>query len=71
MSPNWQDYVTPPPDIDWKLLLMKILKCFGHMHDDWYEEYWYKFGVTKEEGKRIVEGMKSMIKKHEDCPLDL
>jgi hypothetical protein len=25
------------------------------MHDDWYEEYWYKFGVTKEEGKRIVE----------------
>ena len=55
MSPNWQDYVTPPPDTDWKLLLMKILKCFGHMHDDWYEEYWYKFGVTREEGKKVVE----------------
>jgi|TARA_R110000744_G_scaffold335652_1_gene440972 hypothetical protein len=55
MSPKWQDYVTPPPDIDWKLLLMKILNCFGLMHDDWYEQYWAKFGVTREEGKRIVE----------------
>jgi len=25
------------------------------MHDDWYEEYWHKFGVTREEGRRIVE----------------
>ena len=50
MSHNWQDYVTSPPDIDWKLLLMKILNCFGHMDDDWYEEYWHKFGVTREEG---------------------
>mgnify|MGYP003648041189 FL=1 len=40
---------------DWKLLLMKILNCFGHMDDDWYEQYWYKFDITKEEGKRIVE----------------
>ena len=55
MSPKWQDYVTPPPDIDWKLLLMKILNCFGHMEDDWHEEYWHKFGVTREQGKRVVE----------------
>ena len=40
---------------DWKLLLMKILNCFGHVDDDWYEQYWYKFGVTKEEGRKIVE----------------
>ena len=40
---------------DWKLLLRRILSCWGHIHDDWYEEYWYKFGVTKEEGKRLVE----------------
>ena len=25
------------------------------MNDDWYEQYWHKFGVTKEEGKRVVE----------------
>jgi hypothetical protein len=25
------------------------------MHDDWYEQYWAKFGVTREEGRRIVE----------------
>ena len=40
---------------DWKLLLMRILNCFGYMHDDWYEQYWAKFGVTKEEGRKIVE----------------
>ena len=40
---------------DWKLLLMRILSCWGHIHDDWYEEYWHKFGVSKEEGKRLVE----------------
>ena len=55
MSPKWQDYVSPPSDIDWKLLLMKILNCWGHIHDDWYEEYWYKFGISKEEGKKLVE----------------
>jgi len=66
VSSKWQDYVTPPPDTDWKLLLMKILKCFGHMHDDWYEQYWHKFGVTKEEGKRIVEEYEKLEqKKHE------
>ena len=42
-------------DPDWKLLLMRILNCWGHIHDDWYEEYWHKFGVSKEEGKRLVE----------------
>jgi len=47
--------MTEKEDIDWKFLLMRILNCFGHMEDDWYEEYWYKFGVTKEEGKKIVE----------------
>tara|TARA_R110000851_G_scaffold93639_1_gene203980 strand:- start:802 stop:1002 length:201 start_codon:yes stop_codon:yes gene_type:complete len=55
MSPKWEDYVTPPPDTNWKLLLMKILKCFGHMNDDWYEQYWHKFEVTREEGKKVVE----------------
>ena len=55
MSPKWQDYVTPSSDTDWKNLLMKILECFGHMHDDWYEQYWAKFGVTREEGRKIVE----------------
>jgi hypothetical protein len=25
------------------------------MHDDWYEQYWAKFEVTREEGRRIVE----------------
>ena len=40
---------------DWKFLLMRILNCFGHMQDDWYEQYWHKFGVTREEGKKIVE----------------
>ena len=38
---------------DWKLLLMRILSCWGHIHDDWYEEYWHKFGVSKEEGKKL------------------
>ena len=40
---------------DWKFLLMIMLNCFGHMQDDWYEQYWHKFGVTREEGKKIVE----------------
>ena len=40
---------------DWKFLLMRILNCFGHMNDDWYEQYWYKFDITKEEGRKIVE----------------
>jgi hypothetical protein len=55
MPPKWQDFVTTPAEPDWKLLLMKILKCFGHLHDDWYEQYWHKFGITKEEGRKIVE----------------
>ena len=40
--------------IDWKLLLMRILNCFGDMEDDWHEEYWRKYGITKEEGRAIV-----------------
>ena len=40
---------------DWRLLLMKILKCLGHIHDDWYEEYWRKFGISREEGAKVVE----------------
>ena len=40
--------------IDWKLLLMRILNCFGEMENDWHEEYWRRFGVTKEEGRAIV-----------------
>ena len=40
--------------IDWKLLLMRILNCFGDMENDWHEEYWRRFGVTKEEGRAIV-----------------
>ena len=55
MPPKWQDFVTTPTEPDWKLLLMKILKCFGHLHVDWYEQYWHKFGVTKVEGRKIVE----------------
>ena len=40
--------------IDWKLLLMRILNCFGDKENDWHEEYWRRFGVTKEEGRAIV-----------------
>ena len=40
--------------IDWKLLLMRVLNCFGEMENDWHEEYWRRFGVTKEEGRAIV-----------------
>ena len=45
---------TEKEDIDWKFLLMRILNCFGYMEDDWYEEYWHKYGITKEEGRAIV-----------------
>ena len=48
---------------NWKLTLMKILECWGHIHDDWYEEYWHKFGITKEEGKIIVEEYEKNPKK--------
>ena len=54
MSSNWKDYVTNNNDPDWKEMLMRILKCWGHIHDDWYENYWHKFGITRDEGKRIV-----------------
>ena len=33
---------------DWKLLLMRILNCFGDMENDWQEEYWRKYGITEE-----------------------
>ena len=39
---------------DWKFLLMRVLDCFGHMEDNWYEEYWHKFGITKEDGHAVV-----------------
>jgi hypothetical protein len=39
---------------DWKLLLMRVLNCFGHMEDNWYEEYWHKYGITKEDGHAVV-----------------
>ncbi len=45
----------PNNDIDWKLLLMRVLECWGDIHDDLYEEYWHKFGITKEEGRAVVE----------------
>jgi len=48
---------------NWKLTLMKILECWGYIHDDWYEEYWHKFGVTKEEGKKIIEEYEKNPKK--------
>ncbi len=48
---------------NWKLTLMKILECWGYIHDDWYEEYWHKFGVTKEEGKKIIEEYEKTQKK--------
>ena len=54
MSSNWKDYVTNNNDPDWKEMLMRILKCWGHIHDDWYENYWHKFGITRDEGRRIV-----------------
>ena len=34
-------------------MLLKILKCWGHLHDDWDEEYWHKVGINREEGKKI------------------
>jgi len=42
------------PEPDWKEVLMRILKCWGHIHDDWYENYWHKFGITRDEGRKIV-----------------
>jgi hypothetical protein len=42
---------TPP---DWKSLLMRILKCWGYIHNDWFENYWHKFGITKEEGRELI-----------------
>ena len=49
-----KDPLFPEDEIDWKLLLMRILNCFGHMEDEWHERYWHKFGVTKEEGRAII-----------------
>jgi hypothetical protein len=54
MDSNWQNYVTNSNDPDWKEMLLRILKCWGHIHDDWYENYWNKFGITREEGRKIV-----------------
>tara|TARA_Y100001951_G_scaffold101354_1_gene106098 strand:+ start:1290 stop:1454 length:165 start_codon:yes stop_codon:yes gene_type:complete len=42
-------------DVDWKLLLMKILDCFGNIENDWHEEYWKRFGISRQEGCKIVE----------------
>ena len=43
---------------DWKTILLRLLKCWGHIHDDWYEEYWHKFGISREEGQKIIEEYK-------------
>tara|TARA_R100000008_G_scaffold86872_1_gene82247 strand:+ start:6329 stop:6511 length:183 start_codon:yes stop_codon:yes gene_type:complete len=40
---------------DWKLLLMKMLNCFGEIENDWHEEYWRSFGISREEGCKILE----------------
>ena len=45
----------PNNDTDWKSLFMKVLHCFGDTENDWHEEHWHKYGITKEEGKKIVE----------------
>ena len=42
-------------DIDWKTLLLKVLDCFGNIENDWHEEYWRQFGISREEGRAIVE----------------
>ena len=44
----------PNNDIDWKSLFMKVLNCFGDIENDWHEEHWNKYGITKEQGKEIV-----------------
>lgn len=44
----------PNNDTDWKSLFMKVLNCFGDIENDWHERHWYKYGITKEEGKSIV-----------------
>ena len=54
MNPNWQSYVSNTPEPEWKELLMRLLKCWGNIHDDWYENYWHKFGITRDEGRKIV-----------------
>jgi|TARA_R100000908_G_C3731250_1_gene130549 hypothetical protein len=41
-------------NIDWKILLMKILHCIGEVEGDWHEEYWRRFGISIEEGRAIV-----------------
>ena len=45
----------PNNNTDWKKLLMKTLHCFGDIENDWHEEYWSKYGITREEGKEVVE----------------
>jgi len=55
MEPDWKSYVTNSDDTDWRELFMRVLKCWGHIHDDWYENYWHKFGVTRDEGRKIVQ----------------
>ena len=45
----------PNNNTDWKKLLMKTLHCFGDIKNDWHEEYWSKYGITREEGKEVVE----------------
>lgn len=44
----------PNNDTDWKFLFMKVLHCFGDTENDWHEEHWNKYGITKEQGKEIV-----------------
>ena len=44
----------PNNDTDWKSLFMKVLNCFGDIENDWHEKRWHGYGITKEEGKKIL-----------------
>ena len=44
----------PNNDTDWKSLFMKVLNCFGDIENDWHEEHWNKYGITKGQGEEIV-----------------
>jgi len=53
-------------DVDWKLLFMKVLDCFGNIENDWHEEYWRRFGISREEGCKIVEEYEKFKGKYEE-----
>lgn len=42
-------------EVDWRLLLDKILQCFSDREGTWFESSWQEFGITAQERAAILE----------------